>query len=785
MTDLILRIGFGSLCLSFGIAVVAGMVQRFGRQPRVAHLLWLFVLIKLVTPPFVTLPVIVVPGLAVEEEIGEESPVSATRTSASVDTAGAVVGETTELRPTPVRRTETTSAPSFGKTGLVAVWLVGTVFLFIWSGIRILRFHRLLNLASSPAPKFLRDIVRQLTTRFELRRVPDVVTTTAHMSPMVWWVGGTPRVVVPETLLSEIPTSQLRWVLAHELAHIRRRDHWVRWLEWGACVGFWWNPVAWWARRSLRANEEICCDALVLDVLEPVPATYAESLLNVVEYLALPALRPPTVASEINSGGILERRLEMIVSQRPVASIPAWTKSILVVAAVALMPLGVAYAQDGDNVRKKLVELRKELGEAVEEGKITREEARAKYEAIEKKLRGKKGQGDDRQASLEDLFAKAGVDARGLNRFAAALEKGGAAKDETDRMLRIVLKLATIQVKNGDTVEVNDRIAQRLAQGGYSEKQIDLMTGLAGRVAQAMKQKAQKKSDPQAIAGSARVTRYLKDIGLSPEQLEKVQGALRRVAGAAERHMSVGRATGWLPDYLVKIGLTEKQEASVIGLAKRIVAAASKSEDSKSETNWVGSHLKKAELSPDQMKKVEGALERVVGAAKKGGSRRVMAWLPKYLAEIGLTAEQEKTVLGISKRLMEQVKRRGDRRDASRAKFEAIAKKIRAAVEAGKLTEEEANKKLGELRRAVQEWDEKKSTKADGEKRQARYKAYAERIHKAVKAGKLTEKEAKEKLVELRRRMARRAEHDDDGERRERKRHDRDRDERREHDRRR
>ena len=50
-------------------------------------------------------------------------------------------------------------------------------------------------------------------------------------------------------------------VLAHELAHLKRRDHWVRRLEAIVLGLYWWYPGAWWARRQLERAEEECCDA--------------------------------------------------------------------------------------------------------------------------------------------------------------------------------------------------------------------------------------------------------------------------------------------------------------------------------------------------------------------------------------------------------------------------------------------------------------------------------------------------------------------------------------------
>jgi len=104
------------------------------------------------------------------------------------------------------------------------------------------------------------------------------------------------RIVIPAALRDELDARRLRWILARELAHVRRRDHRVPWLEWLACVCFWRNPVAWRARRNLRINEETCCDALVRSSLHPQRRSYANSLMAVVEFLVSPVIRPPALS---------------------------------------------------------------------------------------------------------------------------------------------------------------------------------------------------------------------------------------------------------------------------------------------------------------------------------------------------------------------------------------------------------------------------------------------------------------------------------------------------------
>ena len=51
---------------------------------------------------------------------------------------------------------------------------------------------------------------------------------------------------------------------------------------------YWWNPVLWWARQALRDVEEQCCDAWVVWAFPDAAKSYAETLLETLDFLNRP-----------------------------------------------------------------------------------------------------------------------------------------------------------------------------------------------------------------------------------------------------------------------------------------------------------------------------------------------------------------------------------------------------------------------------------------------------------------------------------------------------------------
>ncbi len=135
----------------------------------------------------------------------------------------------------------------------VAIWLFGSAITLLVSAWRIIRFQLMLREAE-PAGEEMQDRVDELALKLGVASPPSVWWISGVLSPMVWAVGGRPRLLIPVDFWKSLDERQRSTLLAHELAHLCRGDHLVRFLELAVTALYWWNPVVWAARRALAPS---------------------------------------------------------------------------------------------------------------------------------------------------------------------------------------------------------------------------------------------------------------------------------------------------------------------------------------------------------------------------------------------------------------------------------------------------------------------------------------------------------------------------------------------------
>ena len=70
--------------------------------------------------------------------------------------------------------------------------------------------------------------------------------------------------MIPKLAVDGLTVDHLKGIVAHEMAHVKRLDYYVRWLEWFAVLTHWWNPILWFIKKEAPATEEIACETLMI-----------------------------------------------------------------------------------------------------------------------------------------------------------------------------------------------------------------------------------------------------------------------------------------------------------------------------------------------------------------------------------------------------------------------------------------------------------------------------------------------------------------------------------------
>lgn len=343
--------------IAFGLALLVAALTRVWRSPAVAHLLWMLILLKLVAPPMWGIECTALPDIATldpQDAGGSIDPTQPEALSIPGKPSEATQGTAPRSFLEPPAQQAATSDPAPGpigrptdagfvhawnrmRTGLFSLWIAGVTLCGLLAAVRIVRFERRLR-GTLPPPEGLVRLAANLARRIGLRGVPTIRCVASGTVPLVWWAGRRPAVVLPLPLIRELDDEEVAMILTHELAHLRRRDHWVRLVEMGVSIVHWWNPLVRVIRRRIHEAEDLCCDAWVCRLFPDGARQYAETLLKALESLEQAPGRPRLLpASPLFHSVSSKERIEMLLNSR--LSPSPTTGRVLAIVLLALLVL--------------------------------------------------------------------------------------------------------------------------------------------------------------------------------------------------------------------------------------------------------------------------------------------------------------------------------------------------------------------------------------------------------------------------------------------------------------
>ena len=203
---------------------------------------------------------------------------------------------------------------------LVVGWLLGLLAMSLRLLGGLLYVQRLRSHRVRPLSAAWQERMASLAARSGVRRPVALLESALVQVPLV--VGHVrPVILLPLGVVAGLSVAHLEAILAHELAHVLRRDYLVNLLQTVAEALFFYHPAVWFVANCVRTERENCCDDAAAALCGGDSLRLARALTALAEWSqsALVPAAPRLALAAINGRGALLNRVRRLVQRRPAA----------------------------------------------------------------------------------------------------------------------------------------------------------------------------------------------------------------------------------------------------------------------------------------------------------------------------------------------------------------------------------------------------------------------------------------------------------------------------------
>jgi beta-lactamase regulating signal transducer with metallopeptidase domain len=212
---------------------------------------------------------------------------SSNSTPADRKSSSAALSDTKTSASTPTQATRTGSSARLRTVQIIAgIWLVGVVLVLLRLAFGTWRVGQLARDGARVEDGVWLSLTQRLANRLGVTR-PLILLRGERLAVPVTWGIIYPAVLLPQDADSW-SEERRRFVLVHEMAHVKRFDALTQLLAQISVAVFWFDPLVWLAAHRMRVEREHACDDYVLRD-GTAPSLYAGELLEMVRSIGMPS----------------------------------------------------------------------------------------------------------------------------------------------------------------------------------------------------------------------------------------------------------------------------------------------------------------------------------------------------------------------------------------------------------------------------------------------------------------------------------------------------------------
>ncbi|WP_188547234.1 M56 family metallopeptidase [Hymenobacter qilianensis] len=226
---------------------------------------------------------------------------------------------------------------------IVTAWLLGLLAMTLRFLGGLAYLDRLRHYRVRPLPAVWQRRLTELGERAGLRRSVTLLESALVKAPLV--AGHlSPVILLPLGTISGLSQAHLEAILAHELAHIIRRDYLMNLVQSITEILFFYHPGVWFVNACLRTERENCCDDMATAMCGS-PLTLAQALTGLAELGHDRFSAPRLAVAAVGPDGSLLSRVRRLVQRR---SAPTFSEgfmaAVVVLGGIVLLGVSTAFS---------------------------------------------------------------------------------------------------------------------------------------------------------------------------------------------------------------------------------------------------------------------------------------------------------------------------------------------------------------------------------------------------------------------------------------------------------
>jgi bla regulator protein blaR1 len=195
--------------------------------------------------------------------------------------------------------------------GTISLWLLGSLAVLCAWRLQSRRVGQVFKRAQRASEGRELATLRRVEAAMRIERLLPLFLSDATLEPGIVGILR-PELVWPRGISGKLSEAQMEAIVAHELAHVQRRDNLTAALHMVVEALFWFHPLVWWIHQRMIVEREHACDEAVV-LLGSEPEVYAEGILQACRF----SIESPVACVAGISGSELKQRVRRIVSESP------------------------------------------------------------------------------------------------------------------------------------------------------------------------------------------------------------------------------------------------------------------------------------------------------------------------------------------------------------------------------------------------------------------------------------------------------------------------------------